>query len=247
MVDCYCLLLRSLASGKKAYQWFFRFNHRHFQRLYLAGWREKLPSLQETWYTVNASQFWKEVTIKDSGSPSQLGVLTQICIPSPRATIQKPLYLGHLAKAFLSCLCVDFLTGGRRRTLKTLFSILSTQYFPTPSPSPLSSSSLQLHTTALFVQGATHREMTPVCVLIYLLSRWAIPGIKGRGRSWCSLKLSFLPMILNSECLKAWLFLPFWLVISVACNNSWQLSAIRFSWAFHSCSIFAKLVVENRV
>lgn len=128
MVDCYYLLLRSSASGqKKPVSDFSGWIMAIYKGLSGRPCQRKLPSPHETWCTVNTSQFLKRDSEGLRAPDSQ--ALAQICIPSPKATTEKPIYLGHLAKVFFRGLCSEHFIEGRRETLKTPFSTVSELLF----------------------------------------------------------------------------------------------------------------------
>lgn len=97
----YCLSVIHLAPGQKAYECFFRLNHRNTQRLYPAGLLGKaafpIQDLRHSQYIEVSEESYSQ----GLRLPLARKALTQICIPRPGASIQNFPYLGHLQKAFL--------------------------------------------------------------------------------------------------------------------------------------------------
>ena len=95
------------------------------------------------------------------------------CISSPGVSIQKPLCLGHLAKAF--CMCMSRPLYWRELGNFKMLSTTLTQCLSIFSPSLWLSSSTQVGKTASIIYSSLLHVIITISVLIHLISRWAIP------------------------------------------------------------------------
>lgn len=203
---------------------FSRPDYRPLQRFYLAGLEgESCPP--RTSLGAQSGRSWAGDSALPSPAPTPGGTSSFTYWHSePRQLHSQILDLRPWAEIFCRCLCWDLLEGEGKANLEKTPLGLWTQYFSTPSLSPLRSPQSRVHKTArAFYLGLPQQWDTtitaPMSVLMHLtLHLWEEKGTGGVGAfsvvDSCSYHHSFKGLT------------SFWLVALINYSETWQLSSL---------------------